>query len=63
VLAAALVGMVTITTQFLMRSINSLSAQFTAQLTAQITGLRNELRTDIGALRTEMDLRFTHLQM
>lgn len=54
ILAAAFVGMITVTTQFMMRSIT----QIGSGLTTQMDGLRREIGTDIGSLRTEMVLRF-----
>ncbi len=69
VLAATLVGTITLVTQVMLRTITgqitSLRNETTGQITSlrtettgQIASLRNETTTQIGALRTEMELRF-----
>ena len=52
VLAAALVGMIAVVTQLMMRLIGT-----------QFTSLRNELSSEISGLRTEMILRFEQVDL
>lgn len=54
ILAAALVGVITVMTQFMLRSFHSLTNHFDTLFTS----LRSELKADISGLRTEMVLRF-----
>lgn len=76
ILAAACVGMVTVTTQLLMRAIASVTTTLQGEISSlrnetkvefacvrgEIVSLRNETKTEIAGLRTELDLRFTGLQ-
>ncbi len=54
ILAAALVGVITVMTQLMLRSFHSLTNHFDTLFAS----LRSELKADISGLRTEMVLRF-----
>jgi phage-related protein len=65
VLSAALIGMITVVTSVLMRTINSQISgvrnemgSFRNEMVVGFDSLRSEVRSEIGGLRAEMNARF-----
>jgi hypothetical protein len=58
VLAAALLGMMTLITTVLTRSIGGQITSLRNEMVSGFDSVRSELRSEVGGLRTEMNARF-----